>query len=237
LATNGVSFWLCKVSTKLPTLFAWHDRCALYKRNSPLIQHISVGLPDILVCGIAIAHHSPGAHDRGHLTRVLPGKKGRRMSAKARVYLDGTIAGIIGAAIIALLFLFLDAVTRLPLYTPTVLGAGLFVGAADLASIEEVEVSLKLTLMYTWVHWLAFIAVGVIAAQFLSLTKRDLNLGLSIFLLFLILEIGFVGSWFVLAEPVLDELAWTMVLLGNLLAAIGMAIYLQLRNTRPALPS
>jgi hypothetical protein len=159
------------------------------------------------------------------------------MSAKARVYLDGTIAGIIGAAIIALLFLFLDAVTRLPLYTPTVLGAGLFVGAADLASIEEVEVSLKLTLMYTWVHWLAFIAVGVIAAQFLSLTKRDLNLGLSIFLLFLILEIGFVGSWFVLAEPVLDELAWTMVLLGNLLAAIGMAIYLQLRNARPALPS
>jgi hypothetical protein len=158
------------------------------------------------------------------------------MSPTARVYLDGAIAGVIGAAIIAVLFFFLDAVTRLPLYTPTVLGAGLFVGAEDLAPTQEVEVSLKLTLMYTWVHWLAFIAVGVIAAQFLSSTKRDLNLALSIFLLFLILEFGFVGTWLLLARPVLDEIAWTMVLLGNLLAAIGMAIYLQLRNTRPALP-
>jgi hypothetical protein len=157
------------------------------------------------------------------------------MSPTARVYLDGAIAGIIGAAIIALLFLFLDVVTRLPLYTPTVLGAGLFVKAGDLASIEEMEVSLELTLMYTWVHWLAFIAVGVIAAQFFSLSKRDLNLALSIFLLFLVLELGFVGTWFLLAKPVLDEIAWTTVLLGNVLAAIGMAIYLQLRNTRLAL--
>jgi hypothetical protein len=159
------------------------------------------------------------------------------MSVRARVYLDGAIAGIIGAAIIAILFLFLDTVTRLPLYTPTVLGHGLFVGAEDLASTESGEVSLKLTLMYTWVHWLAFIVLGVIAAQFLSLTKRNLNLGLSILLLFLILEFGFVGAWFVLAQPVLDALAWTTVLLGNLLAAIGMAIYLQFRNARPALPS
>jgi hypothetical protein len=154
------------------------------------------------------------------------------MSVRARIYLDGAIAGIIGATIVAILFLFVDAVTRLPLYTPTVLGTGLFVAAEDLASTERVEVSLKLALMYTWVHWLAFIVLGVIAAQFLLLTKRELNLVLSILLLFLILEFGFVGTWFVLAEPVLDELAWTMVLLGNLLAATGMAIYLRLRNPR-----
>jgi hypothetical protein len=159
------------------------------------------------------------------------------MSVRARVYLHGVIAGIIGAAIIAILFLFLDAVVRLPFYTPTVLGAGLFVGTEDLTSPDEVEVSLKLVLMYTWVHWLAFIALGVIASQLLSLTRRNINLGLSIFLLFIILEVGFVGTWFVLAEPVLDELAWTTVLLGNLLAAIGMAIYLQFQNARPALSS
>ena len=158
------------------------------------------------------------------------------MSVRARVSLDGAIAGIIGAAIIAILFLFLDAVTRLPLYTPTVLGHGLFVGPDDLASTESMEVSLKLTLLYTWVHWLAFIVLGVIAAQFFSLTKRKLNLGLSILLLFLILEFGFVGTWFVLAKPVLDQLTWTLVLLGNCLAATGMAIYLQLRNLGPATP-
>jgi hypothetical protein len=51
---------------------------------------------------------------------------------------------------------------------------------------------------------------------------------------FLFLEFGFVGTWFIVAKPVLDELAWTMVLLGNLLAAIGMAIYLRLRTPASA---
>jgi hypothetical protein len=38
------------------------------------------------------------------------------------VYFDGAVAGLLGAAVIAIWFLFMDAVTRLPLYTPTVLG-------------------------------------------------------------------------------------------------------------------
>ena len=54
------------------------------------------------------------------------------MKIRAMVYLDGLIAGIIGAAIIAIWFLFLDAVIRLPFYTPTVLGEGLFLRAQDL---------------------------------------------------------------------------------------------------------
>jgi hypothetical protein len=69
------------------------------------------------------------------------------------------------------------------------------------------------------------------------LTKKKLNLGLAILLLFMILEFGFVGTWFVIAEPVLDELAWTMVLVGNVLAATGMAIYLQFRNASPVCSS
>lgn len=154
------------------------------------------------------------------------------MSVRPIAYLDGLIAGAIGAAIIAIWFLFLDTVTRLPLYTPTVLGTGLFVGAEDIASTERAQVSLKLTLMYSGVHGLVFIALGIIAAYFLLLTKKKLNLGLSILLLFVILEFGFVGTTFVFAEPVLQELAGSMVLLGNLLAAAGMASYLWLRNPK-----
>lgn len=154
------------------------------------------------------------------------------MTVRAMVYLDGLIAGIIGAAIIAVWFLFLDAVTRLPLYTPTVLGEGLFLGGQGLASNEGVHVSLKLTLMYTGVHGLVFIVLGVIAAYFLLLTKEKLSLGFSILLLFLILELGFVGTAFFLAEPILHELSWSLVLLGNLLAATGMASYLHLRNPK-----
>ena len=152
------------------------------------------------------------------------------MSVKAKIYLDGIISGLIGAAIIAVLFLFLDTVTHLPLYTPTVLGAGLFVGGDDLASTEATRVSLKLSLMYTGVHGLIFIVLGVMGAQFLLSTKRKLNLGLSILVLFVILEFGFVGSAFFIAAPVLDHLEWVKILLGNALAAIGMAIYLSLRH-------
>ena len=79
---------------------------------------------------------------------------GWTMKIRAMVYLDGLIAGIIGAAIIAIWFLFLDAVIRLPFYTPTVLGEGLFLRTQDLALTEGEQVSLKLTLMYTGVHGL-----------------------------------------------------------------------------------
>ncbi len=153
------------------------------------------------------------------------------MSGRAMVYLDGAIAGIIGATVIAIWFLFLDAVTRLPLYTPTVLGEGLFLGEQSLASNAGGQVSLKLTLMYSGVHGLVFMVLGVIAAYLVLLPKRNLHLGISLLLLFAILELGFVGTAFVIAKPVLDELTWPIVLIGNFLAAAGMACYLWLRRT------
>ena len=151
------------------------------------------------------------------------------MKVRSMVYLDGFIAGIIGAAIIAIWFFFLDAVTRLPLYTPTVLGTALYLGPEVLPPTDGMQVSLKLTLMYTGVHGLVFIVLGEIAAYLLLLTAKKPNLRFGILLLFVILEFGFVGTAFVFAEPVLHELAWPVVLLGNLLAAAGMAVYFWIR--------
>jgi hypothetical protein len=150
------------------------------------------------------------------------------MKVRSIVYLDGFIAGIIGAAIIAIWFLFLDAVTRLPFYTPTVLGTALYLGP-ELAPTDGVQISLKLTLMYTWVHGLVFIVLGEIAVGLLLLAAKKPNLRSGILLLFVILECGFVGTAFIFAEPVLHELTWPVVLLGNLLAAAGMAVYLWIR--------
>src|SRR5688500_16786802 len=99
------------------------------------------------------------------------------MTIRAAPYSDGVIVGIIGAAIVAIWFLFLDTVSGLPLYAPTVLGGALFLAAEDLASTEAVPVSLKLTLMYTWVHGLGFVVLGEIAEYFLLLTGKNPNLG------------------------------------------------------------
>jgi hypothetical protein len=146
------------------------------------------------------------------------------------VYLDGAVAGLIGAAIVAIWFLFMDVVTHLPFYTPTVLGEGLFLGEQSLTSNAREQVSLKLTLMYSGVHGIVFMALGVIAAYWLLLSKRKLHFGIALLALFVVLEIGFVSTAFVLTKPVLDELAWSLVLIGNFLAAAGMACYLSLRR-------
>jgi len=154
----------------------------------------------------------------------------RSMSERAMICLDGVIAGLIGAAIVAIWFLFMDAVTRLPLYTPTVLGEGLLLREQGLASNVGEQASFKLTLIYSGIHGLVFVVLGVIAAYLLLLPKRKLHLGIVLIALFAVLEVGFVGSAFVVAKPVLDELAWPIVLTGNFLAAAGMACYLSLRR-------
>jgi len=152
------------------------------------------------------------------------------MSDSAMICLDGVIAGLIGAAIVAIWFLFMDTVTRLPLYTPTVLGEGLLLREQGLGSNAGELVSLKLTLMYSGVHGLVFIGLGVIAAYLLLLSKRKLHLGIVLIALFVVLELGFVSTTFIAAKPVLHELAWPIVLIGNFLAAAGMACYLSLRR-------
>jgi len=155
-------------------------------------------------------------------------RKGVSMSNRAMIGLDGGVAGLIGAAIVAIWFLFMDAVTRLPLYTPTVLGEGLLFREHGLASNAVEQASLKLTLMYSGVHGLIFMVLGVIAAYLLLLPKRKLHLGVMLIALFAVLELGFIGTAFIVAKPVLDELAWPIVLTGNFLAAAGMACYLSL---------
>jgi hypothetical protein len=153
------------------------------------------------------------------------------MSGKAMACLDGAIAGLIGASIIAITFLFIDTVTRLPLYTPTVLGEGLILREQGLALNTGEPASLKLTLMYSGVHGLVFMALGMIAAFCLSLQKRKFHFGVALLALFGILELGFVGTTFFLAKRVLHELAWPIVLLGNFLAACGMTCYLSIRHS------
>jgi hypothetical protein len=48
--------------------------------------------------------------------------------------------------------------------------------------------------------------------------------------LFVFFEFAFVSMAFLMAEPILGVLAWSAVLAGNLLAAVGMAGYLFFRH-------
>jgi hypothetical protein len=148
----------------------------------------------------------------------------------SKLYEEGVIAGIIGAATVAVWFLIVDAINGRPLYTPTVLGTALFKGGEGLASPEGLAVNLEMVLMFTWVHGLVFIIIGGIASRLLGLAEHNANIGFGILLLFVVFEFGFVAVSMLFAESVLRALTWQAVLVGNLLAAAAMAGYFWRRH-------
>jgi len=146
------------------------------------------------------------------------------------VYGEGIVAGLLGAATVALWFLIVDTLNGRPLYTPTVLGTALFNGGAGLDHAAALPISYEMVLRFTWVHALVFAAVGGIAARLLAFAEHTANVGFGIVLLFVIFEFGFVAVTMVFAEDVLSSLAWPAVLVGNLLAAGVMGAYFWRRH-------
>ena len=141
------------------------------------------------------------------------------------LYQQGIVAGVIGASTVAVWFFLVDLFNGRPFYTPNVLGAALFRRGTGLDNPQALAISLEMVLIYTWVHGMVFCLIGGIASKLLHLAERNLNLGFGVVLLFVIFEFGFVGAAFVFAEPILQLLAWPVVLVGNLLAATAMASY------------
>jgi hypothetical protein len=84
--------------------------------------------------------------------------------------------------------------------------------------------------MFTWVHLLAFVAVGVGVALLIAAAERHPSLGFGIVLLFVILEAGFTVAAMIVAEPVLRALTWPAILVANFLAAAVIAGYFWLRH-------
>jgi len=146
------------------------------------------------------------------------------------LYQEGMLAGVLAAAAVAIWFLIVDVLQGRPLYTPTVLGTALFRHGAGLAATEPLTVSAEMVLMFTWVHGLLFAAVGGVAARLLGVVEQHPNVGFGILLLFVVLQAGFTVVAVLVAQPVLQALAWPAILVANLLAAATMGLYLWWRH-------
>jgi hypothetical protein len=140
----------------------------------------------------------------------------------SRVYQEGIVAGVIGAATVAVWFLLLDTLAGHPLSTPTLLGATLFHRGA---AVAVPGVSLEMVLMFTWVHGLVFVALGGIASWLLAQAERHPSFGFGVLMLFVIFQFGFMVVAMLFARPVLVALGWPAILGANLLAAATMAAY------------
>jgi hypothetical protein len=137
---------------------------------------------------------------------------------------EGVIAGILGATSVALWFLVVDSLNGRPLFTPAVLGASLFdlLGSGFGGRGLVVHV-----LVYTLVHYAAFMLVGVAAVQLLHAGERKPSMMLGFLALFIVFELGFYALTTVLARsPLFGEIAWYQFGAANLLAAGLMGFYL-----------
>lgn len=136
---------------------------------------------------------------------------------------DGIIAGLIGAAAIAVWFLAIDTIAGHPFRTPAVLGNGLLdvLGPAD-----STDSTATFVIVYTIFHFAAFMFVGLLAALIVHLAKHEPSILLGFVVLFVATEIGFYGLTGLLHEASsLKGLVWYQVMLGNLVAAIAMGYY------------
>ncbi|PYO55274.1 MAG: hypothetical protein DMD83_20530 [Candidatus Rokuibacteriota bacterium] len=144
------------------------------------------------------------------------------MAANSRYVREGVIAGIIGAAIVAVWFLIYDAARGRPFRTPALLGAATFQGVQNPA---DVPTTAHLVVQYTVLHGVVFAMIGVLIAYLVVSAQRQPSRLLLMFITLMCFEVFFLAVVTWLAHPVLGELAWWAILLGNALAAVGMLIY------------
>jgi hypothetical protein len=155
-------------------------------------------------------------------TRPLEGTDGGPLLA------DGTIAGLVGAATIALWFLLVDTLRGHPLYTPSLLGTALFRGHEALASPATHAISPLMVVLFTVV--LIFVVTGQIAARLVRVAEKNANYGFGVVLFLVFFLSGFFFVSIVFEAELLSALTWPAVLAGNLLAVAAMAIYLGRRH-------
>jgi hypothetical protein len=135
---------------------------------------------------------------------------------------EGIIAGLIGAAVVAIWFFLFDVLRGRPFLTPTLLGSLVFLGVNTPAGMTP---AVGPILGYTILHGLAFVAFGVVAATMLAMSDREPALFVAFVILFACFEVFFFGVLGVLGRGVQTALVWWSVLVGNLLASFAMLWY------------
>ena len=137
---------------------------------------------------------------------------------------QGIIAGIIGATVIAVWFFFVDLIATRAFFTPMTLGRGLL---SIFGPVPPEQSEAVLVIVYTMFHYAAFIVVGLTAAMIVNVANHEPGILLGFVVLFAAIEVGFYAFVGLLQQATpLGSLAWYNVMIGNVLAAAAMGMYL-----------
>jgi hypothetical protein len=149
------------------------------------------------------------------------------MAREGRIVREGVVAGLIGAAAVAVLILVFDIAGGAPLQSPAILGSLIIKGVRD---PTLVTVSAGTVVGYTIVHGLGFVVVGLIAAALVAAAERERAMVLALLIFFAAFEVFFLALVAFWALPVLGVLAWWEILAGNLVASAAMLYYFHRRH-------
>jgi len=139
-----------------------------------------------------------------------------------RMIREGVVAGLIGAAAVAVWFLLFDTAKGRPFETPALLGAAVFQGVR---TVQEVQITAGLVIGYTILHGLAFVAFGIFCAILIAAADREPALVWAFVALFACFEVFLLALGAIFAQSVMSGLVWWAILVGNLLASAGMLAY------------
>jgi hypothetical protein len=141
-----------------------------------------------------------------------------------RIVHDGVVAGSLGATGVALWFLLIDLFRGDPFFTPVALGRAFF---SLFGAGARTAPAVPIVLGYTALHFLAFIAAGLLVAVIVQWAETEPTVLAGALILFVVFELGFHALLSAVRNfPVLGELAWYNVAIGNLVAAAIMGTYM-----------
>jgi hypothetical protein len=141
--------------------------------------------------------------------------------SRSQIILDGALAGVIGAIVVAIWIFIFDLARGHPLQTPLLLARDLLA----LGSAGSHDAAALLLLAYTVLHFAAFIAIGIIGALLLEAAEGEPPFIYSVLIFTAAFEVFFIAVALFLGPDVSAELRWWAIVVGNLLATAAMAAF------------
>src|SRR5262245_26683659 len=138
---------------------------------------------------------------------------------------QGALAGVFGAILLAAWFLYLDTLRGKPLFTPTLLATAVLSGER-IDAPEAMVGSIPLTLLFTVLHGLVFVSVGIGVAYLLHHFAMIRSRAAIVLILFTVLCLGFFAFAVNVAAVGPEAVAVRDALVGNAIAAFAMGAYL-----------
>jgi hypothetical protein len=145
------------------------------------------------------------------------------------VFREGTVAGILGAAVSAAWLLVFDLAAGRPLQTPNALGRVFFAGDVNPGARDF---SSEAVLGFTLVHLLTFLIAGIGLTGIVHLVSRNPAFRMGLWIGLVVAFAYFAGLAFMLATSTRERVSFWSVAGGNLLALAAMAWYLWRRHPR-----